>query len=109
MLNKVERKVWDFLGKDYCGNNTMPLDHECLHYRDGEVDRVVSFLNDSFELGFGYSHEWHTIISRKGFHKIVRWYLRKWAFTEWFGLRRYLWYKLLFRSVNRTRRYVRSQ
>jgi hypothetical protein len=105
----LERKIFDALGKDYCGNKTMPLDHDTFYYKDGEVERVVSFLNDAHELGFGYKDEWHTIISRKGFHKIVRWYLKRWALGEWFGLRRYLWYKFLFRSVNRHKKWVNQK
>jgi hypothetical protein len=102
-IHRIEKKLFSLLSYKYCGNDTMPLENTVLHYEDQSCDRVVMFLNDAFELGFGYPNEWHMIIRRKSFHKIMRWYLWNWVVFEWFGVRRWLWYKLLHRRVNRDR------
>lgn len=106
----VETWLYDALGEEYCGSTTMPLDHRTLTWtsKDG-CERVFVFLNDGFEVGFGYPHEWQVILRREDFHKVARWYVRQWAFGEWFGLRRVLWYRLLHRRVDRTRREVAHQ
>ena len=99
MTASLENWLYRLLSSDFCGNDTMPLDRERFRYTDQGCEHVVVFENDAFELGFGYPNKWHMFITRKSFHKIVRWYLWRWGWGEWFGLRRYLWYKLLHRRV----------
>lgn len=98
--------IYSLLSEKWCGNDMVPLDHRTLHVKEREtLEYVFSFLNDSFEVGIGYPSEWHVILKRKTFHKMLFWYLRRWIFSEWLGLRRYIWYKLLFRRCEKTRRF----
>lgn len=98
-----ERRLYHVLSEKWCGNDAAPLNHRTLYVDDDGCRRVFSFLNDSFEIGIGYPDRWHAIIRRPAIHKFIFWYLRQWAFGEWFGLRRWLWYRLLHRSCERTR------
>ena len=100
----VERWLYHALAEKWCGNDNVPLDHRTLYFGNHGCEYVASFLNDSFEIGLGYPDKWHCIIRREAFHKLIFWYLRLWAFSEWFGLRRWIWYKLLHRSVGRHRK-----
>lgn len=100
LLDKIKNQsvvdwLYDWIGGEWGGNTDVPLSHESINFNSRDVEHVVMFLNDSSEIGFGYPDEWHTIIERKSFNKVIRWYLWKWAVFEWFGLRRWIWYKLL--------------
>lgn len=100
-----EERLYKLLGDEYCGNTTMPLDSRRLRWHsDDGVERVVMFVNDAHELGFGHPDEWQMIIRRSDFHRVILWYARQWAFSEWLGLRRWAWYRLLHRRVEATRR-----
>jgi len=97
----IEDRLYHLLGE----NDSVPLDWRTLAWRSKDgCDRVLVFLNDGFEIGIGYPHEWQVILSRKDFDMMIRWYLRQWAVGEWFGLRRALWYRLLNRRVERSKR-----
>lgn len=87
----------------------VPLDHESITVDDDGVERVFCFLNDSFEIGIGYPSEWHAIIRRPAIHRFMRWYIRRWAWGEWFGLRRWIFYGLLSRRVARNRALFKAQ
>lgn len=100
----LERWLYRLLAEKWCGNDMVPLDHRTLHANEQGCEYVFSFLNDSFEIGIGYPNKWHCILRRETIHKFIWWYLRLWIFSEWFGLRRWLWYKLLFRSCDRQRK-----
>jgi len=100
----LEKWLYHLLSEKWCGNDMVPLDHRTLYVNNHGCDYVFSFLNDSFEIGIGYPNKWHTILRRETIHKFIWWYLRLWIFSEWFGLRRYIWYKLLHRQVNRHKR-----
>lgn len=79
-----------------------------------EKDHMVStrfvsamFLNDAFEIGIAVKWEenghvdegWKIIERTEDFRRIAAWYLWRWAWGEWFGLRRKLYYWNLHRSV----------
>jgi len=98
---RLEARLFTFLSQEWCGNEHMPLDHESFKWDDMGT-RVVAFTNDAHEISFGVMEQWQFSTSRKNFHKVIRWYLGKWIFTEWFGLRRTLWYFLLKRRVQKT-------
>jgi hypothetical protein len=101
----VEDLLYHILSTEDCGNNGVPLNHSTLRFQDYHgCEQVVSFLNDSFEVGIGSPERWDLMIERKDFHRIIRWYLGQWA-LEWFGLRRWIWYKLLYRRVERPRKH----
>ena len=96
-----ERRLYYLLSEHWCGNEMVPLDHRSIHIDDDGCTRVFCFLDDSFEIGIGYPDEWHAIIRRPAIHRFIWWYLCQWAFGEWFGVRRWIWYKLLHRSCKR--------
>lgn len=69
----------------------------------------VHFNNDAHEIwinvfeterGENHSH-WAFYCSAASFRKMAFWYLWRWAWGEWFGLRRWLFYKWLFRHVQK--------
>lgn len=87
----------------------IPLDGDSIcfkkhQYHDG-IELISWFSNDGFELAVqtrektrdGEWRYWDNAfyVARPDFHRIVRWYLWRWAWGEWFGLRRRLWYRLL--------------
>lgn len=67
----------------------------------------VSFNNDAFEIWIGEkwddeeSFRWAFHCRATVFRQMALWYLWRWAWGEWFGLRRWLFYKdLRFRLRN---------
>lgn len=97
---KPERMIYRWLSEDWCGNENVPLDHRTLYAQEKNgCEYVFSFLNDSFEIGIGYPNKWHGIYRREVINKFIRWYLWQWSVGEWFGLRRWIWYKMLNRRV----------
>lgn len=102
-VRHLEDWLYKFLSDEWCGNETMPLDNDGFDYNEGGAAFVVRFNNDAHELWFGFPNEWRMSMTRRSFHAIMRWYLSRWTFGEWFGLKRWLWYKLLHRRVNRYR------
>lgn len=98
----VENWLYKALGEEWLGNTMMPLGgNHTLHFHEDGVEYVASFIEDAHDIGFGYPDEWKLIIHRKSLHKVMRWYLWNWAYRDWFGVRRWLWYKLLHRIVQR--------
>lgn len=97
----IERKLYHALAGKWDGDNECaPIDHKTLRFMgESGCEEVVCILNDAFEVGLGWPERWHVLYRRKDFHRIIRWYLWQWAFSEWFGLRRWIWYKLLNRSM----------
>lgn len=90
-------------------NEHVPLNWASITVDDQGCKRVFAFLNDSSEIGIGWPSEWHATIRREAIHKFIRWYLWKWGWGEWFGLRRWIFYKLIHRRVERMRRQLPPQ
>lgn len=69
----------------------------------------AAFLNDAHEIGISekwtegdtISEGWKLMIPARCFRRIALWYLWRWAWGEWFGLRRKLFYWDLKRRVER--------
>lgn len=101
-----ERLLYRLLSEKWCGNEMVPLDHRTLRVPNDGCEYVFGFLNDSFEIGIGWPDRWHGIYRREVIHRFIWWYLRQWVFGEWFGLRRWIWYKLLNRRVNTSRQHA---
>jgi len=97
-----EQRLYHLLSEKWCGNDNVPLGNRTLTTDDDGCERVFSFLNDSFEIGIGCPDRWHAIIRRETIHRFIWWYLRQWALGEWFGARRWIWYKLLDRDAGAT-------
>lgn len=110
-MSKLENTLfhlvaYSWLGEDIKDRQDPPLNNDTLKIpfkdsSDPDDVTVITLNNDAFEVWFGWPHEWKFHISRKEFHKIIRWYLLRWAWGEWFGLRRKLFYFLLRRKVQR--------
>lgn len=96
---RAEDRIYNWLGQ-YDGFYTRPpLDHRKIYVND----RVISLNNDGSETWIGSPDQWYVFFKNSDFRKIAFWSLRQWAFVDWFGLRSWLWYKLLHRKVNRAK------
>lgn len=97
----LEKRIYRLLGQYEFPYTRPPLDQRKM-YISG---MVVCLNNDGFEVWIGTPDCWETHMKNAEFRKICFWYLRQWAFTDWFGLRSFLWYKLLHRQVKRNSRF----
>ena len=72
-----------------------------------QKSHTMGFTNDAFELVIGTTYDEgkthdsvnNLIIRVEPFRKLALWYLWRWAWGEWFGLRRWLFYKWLHWKV----------
>lgn len=92
----LETRLYQWLGQHDGFYTHPPLDHRKLYICEGQ--EVVSLNNDGFEVWIGRLDKWHWHTNTKEFRQICFWYLRQWVFVDWFGLRSWLWYKLLHRQ-----------
>ena len=97
----VERILFHRLGDHTLGGSGVPLERASKSVRSRHCEYVIGFVNDAFEVGLGYPDHWKFLCPRGVFLRFVLWYLWKWAWSDWFGLRRRLWYWLLSRRVKR--------
>jgi hypothetical protein len=75
------------------------------------AEYTARFMNDAFEVGVyvrytddqGDEGHWIGTYPTWLFRRIAWWYLWRWAYGEWFGLRRTLYYRWLHRHVARYR------
>lgn len=76
----------------------------------GVDDVFVGFGNDAHDIQIAEKFEgntqeqWVHTMSATDFRRIALWYLWRWAWGEWFGLRRWLYYKWLHRYVENRRK-----
>lgn len=101
---KLRRKIWNSLFGD------IPNNHESITITKNkdrwfEIPLVASFVEDGFDIGIGSMDRWYILLERSALHKIILWYLWRWAWGEWFGLRRYLFYKFLKRRIERSKKF----
>jgi len=69
----------------------------------------LSFTNDAFDVGLWIQWQegegkWDCMIAAEDFRKVAIWYLWRWAWGEWFGLRRRLFYIRLHKQVEAMRK-----
>lgn len=82
----------------------------------GEREKVyysASFEDDAFVIGINERYDyfqqgewnrndrWKLLIDANIFRRMALWYLWRWTYGEWFGLRRWLFYKWLHWHVSR--------
>ena len=101
----LEERLYDVLGQDWCGTIGPPANRLVLYAKDthfADLTYVFSTLNDGFEIGIGYPHEWFCIL-RKDVALRGAWFIiwTWWIRGTWCGLRTAIWYWLLDRRVNR--------
>lgn len=94
------------------GDGLPPNDGKCLgyfiveEYPDGHVEFDICFNNSASEIWISQketkahksgvsNEEWTFHCNDTIFRKMALWYLWRWAWGEWFGLRRWLYYKWL--------------
>lgn len=97
----MEKFLYNLLSDKTTGSTSVPLSWSSKKIDDRGCERIISFINDSFDIGIGSPDKWYVIMRREAFHKMIRWYLIKWSFGEWFGLRRTIWYWLLKRRCSK--------
>lgn len=98
----LEDKMFILLGDDWGGVPNPPGQLTRVTYADTDgIEYVFSYRgNDGFELGIGYPEKWLTHLSQRAARRLW-WAITKNHLSTWFGVRRWLWYKLLSRQVNR--------
>jgi hypothetical protein len=65
---------------------------------------VISAIEDGWNYAIGTPDKCEIIIPRKDAYKMAGWLMRRWVFTEWFGVRRWLWFKALIRVCEEHKR-----
>lgn len=90
----------DILGSEFGGNQgSVPVAD--IRFRPADPWRCINVGDDGFMLWFGGEHEWNYSLQRREARRLAWWILiRWWAWGEWFGLRRWLYYKALHRHVS---------
>jgi hypothetical protein len=74
-------------------------------YTDADLVKVFSVNNDGFELIMGYPEKWCLTINRQTARRLAWFILWTWMVrTDWFGLRRWLYYRALHSVVEDSRR-----
>lgn len=81
-----------------------PMDHLKKYYTK---DELICFCNDGGEVWFGRSDSWYHFMKHSEFRSVIWWYLKTWAFKDFFGLRTFIYYKLLSASTNQHKRLER--
>ncbi len=108
---KFKRRLLYLLGENFCGgfpgppNNWTTMDWILTEeYGEGKTHSVkAKFGNDASEIWIAEQYIEPNIHSEKWvfhdktwvFRRIAFWYLWNWAWSEWFGIRRWLYYKVL--------------
>lgn len=90
-MNSVQEFFYRKLGQRDSIYVRPPLDHRKLYI----AGQVVSLNNDGFETWIGYPDKWLTHFKNDDFRKITLWFMYMWICVDWFGLRSWIWYKLL--------------
>ena len=97
----IEDKLAHLLSDQWCGNDYPPGSEKQILFTESWPD-IANIHNDGSELWIGTMHEWHTHMNRHDAHRLAWFILWTWWIRgEWLGLKRMLWYKLLFRRVRR--------
>ncbi len=89
-MARFYRFVHRLFGDRQCGNTVPPGDWltTSLAYPP-----VVRISEDAFTLWMGTDDEWLCQMSRTDARKLALWIIfRWWIWSEWFGLRRVIWY-----------------
>ena len=99
----VEETLAHLLSDRSGGNDVIPGTTKRFEFSDGSwPDIATTYNNDGSEMWIGTKDDWHTNFGRTDAHRLA-WFIlwEWWAKGEWFGLKRWAWYQLLFRRVNR--------
>jgi len=114
-MNSIWRWLYNVAGRDFGGTTAAPNDGvfspDFFSRQHGMSTGVeyfsASFGNDAYDLWIACkwtdeeSETSCVVMAAEDFRKIALWYLWRWAWGEWFGLRRRLWYAALRRICAR--------
>jgi hypothetical protein len=104
-FGRLENRLYVMLGSDWGGNPNPPM-NEVKHYTETNGFRQVYRIgNDGFELWVGTPDKWYWHTNRQGARELW-WFILRWRLGEWFGLRRWFWYRLLHRRVERHQKWM---
>ena len=97
----TNRKLMRWFGDEWGGNTCPPGDNLRLEYGPLDEGRpcYVALVNEgAASLWIGYPDRWLTHMTRSDARKLA-WFIlwRWWVRSEWFGLRRKVWYWALHR------------
>lgn len=95
----IRERIYRWLGQFDGFYTKPPLDERKRYFGED----LIKFNNDGFEVWFGTANQWHCFYRHDQFRRMVAWYLWQVTVVDWFGLRTWIWYKLLHRRVNRHR------
>jgi hypothetical protein len=106
----LEGVLWHWLSDNWCGLDGPPLDHKWYAVEEpGPKGRgtphVIGLTDDAACVSLGTPQTWAYSLHRAVWNKLVLWYLIQWGVLELFGLRRWLWYKLLSRRVKQNKQF----
>lgn len=104
---KTGRWIMRTAGRDWCGSPDTPARDVSLRIpydEDPSEYRVYTTNNDDFELWIGYQDQWRWHMSRKEALRLAWFIVWTWRIkAEWFGLRRWAYYRGLHMAVGRER------
>lgn len=95
----LEQRIYDALGTRWCGNTCPPGTN--LRVELGP-DYIAEVHNDGFEFWIGTRSEWAWHCKAREARRMA-WFIlwTWWTRGTWFGLRSWLWYRLLARRIKR--------
>jgi len=105
-MNSIWRWLYNVAGRDFGGTTAAPNDGTWSPMftsrqhgmSTGHAWFAMTFGNDSFDVVIytQYTDEAHSrvyfMMAADDFRGLALWYLWRWAWGEWFGVRRWLWY-----------------
>lgn len=97
-------RIMRWAGTEWGGNDHPPGDHMSLKipFENSEEYRVYHIGEDGHTLWIGFRDDWHWHMDRPDAHKVAKFIIWDWWIkAEWFGLRRWAYYKALHRAVNK--------
>ena len=105
---RLEDRLFSLISSHPGGGDSAPGDwlrHRIRTYEEEDEYITAYITEDGWSFWIGSKHEWWGSLSRFEARSLA-WFIlwTWWAKAEWFGLRRWLWIKLLHRRVERHKR-----
>ena len=96
----VEDKLYHLLSDHWGNGDHAPSTSTEFRFSTNSWPEIASLREDSSVVWIGTMSEWHTNFERRDARRLGWWLLWDWWVKgEWFGWRRWAWYKLLRRRV----------
>ena len=107
----IEDRLYHLLSDHAYGNDNPPGTRARFEFKHGSWPEIATTYNDDGALMWiGTGSEWHTNFNQKDARRLA-WFIlwNWWAKGQWFGLRRWAWYKLLHRRIARWRAFTPTE